>query len=197
MLARLFDGLVHPFIHVGYGVEFRLKGMLVEGTWCDVMYRGDYSKLGFQGLAMVAVHDVGVRGSLPPSLFAPTSTNNVEDIANRLWSFALEAPAIANSPIASKAGGVHAFDIVARILKDNRCNRREPTDFIDAVREHAEKWTINLDQPGEVERKMEELVWLSSLVYAVGGSTPNGFQSDFFLCVTPPFGVPMRVNNVN
>ena len=32
MLARLFDGVVHPFIHVGYGVEFGLKGMFVEGT---------------------------------------------------------------------------------------------------------------------------------------------------------------------
>ena len=33
MLARLLDGLLHPLIHVGYGVEFGLKGMLVEGTW--------------------------------------------------------------------------------------------------------------------------------------------------------------------
>jgi len=145
---------------------------------------------------MASVQDVRVGEALPPSLFAPTSTNSVENIANCLWSFALDAPAIANSPIISKAGGVHAFDIVARILKDDRFNLRASGGSIDriielfgenstAVMEHAEQWTINLDQPGEVKRKMEELVWLSSLLYGVGGSTPNGFQSDFFLCVTP------------
>lgn len=32
MLARLLDGVVHPMIHVGYGVEFGLKGMVAEGT---------------------------------------------------------------------------------------------------------------------------------------------------------------------
>ena len=36
MLSRLFEGLAHPLIHVGYGVEFGLKGMLVEGTSCDM-----------------------------------------------------------------------------------------------------------------------------------------------------------------
>ncbi|KAI9463455.1 hypothetical protein HD554DRAFT_2175559 [Boletus coccyginus] len=170
MLARLVAGLVHPFIHVGYGVEFGLKGMFVEG------------------LAMAAVHDVAARGSLSASLFTPSSTNSADNIANHLWSFALDAPATTNTPIVSKAGGVHAFDIVARILKDDRLNHRAPGDsaellneYSPIVREHAEQWTIDLDQPGEVERKMEELVWLSSLVYGVGGSTPNGFQSDFFL----------------
>ena len=119
----------------------------------------------------------------------------MDDIPNRLSSFALDAAAPIDTPIVSKTGGVHTFDIVARILKDDRFNYRAPVDFISqfmkilfeyspTVREHAEQWTVDLNQPGEVERKMEELVWLSSLVYGVGGSTPNGFQSDFFLCVT-------------
>jgi hypothetical protein len=118
----------------------------------------------------------------------------VDDIANRISSFALDAPAPTSTPIVSKTDGVHAFDIVARILKDEKFNHRAPADFIKQlmetlveyfpmVREHAEQWTIDLNQPGEVKRKMEELVWLSTLVYGVGGSTPNGFQSDFFLCV--------------
>jgi hypothetical protein len=104
----------------------------------------------------------------------------------------LDAPATAESPIVSKTGGVHAFDIVARILKDQTFKRRDPADFLKhfteilaecspTIREHAEQWTVDLNQPGEVERKMEELVWLSSLLYGVGGLTPNGFQADFFL----------------
>ncbi|KAI9463461.1 hypothetical protein HD554DRAFT_2175564 [Boletus coccyginus] len=174
MLARFSRGLLHPLIHVGYGVEFGLKGVFVEG------------------LAMAAVQDMHVKESLPPSLFAPTPTNSVDNNTNHLWSLALDAPAIASTPIVSKAGGVHAFDIVACILKDDRFNLRSSGGSIDQIIEllgensltvmgHAEKWTINLDQPGEVERKMEELIWLSSLVYGVGGLTPNGFQSDFFL----------------
>jgi hypothetical protein len=31
MLFRLMDGVLHPMIHTGYGVEFGLKGMLAEG----------------------------------------------------------------------------------------------------------------------------------------------------------------------
>ena len=42
MLARLLDGLLHPLIHVGYGVEFGLKGMLVEGTWYGTLCREEY-----------------------------------------------------------------------------------------------------------------------------------------------------------
>ncbi|KAI9463459.1 hypothetical protein HD554DRAFT_2040980 [Boletus coccyginus] len=155
MLARLLSRLLHPLIHVGYGIEFGLKGMFVEG------------------LAMAAVHDCRQHYKLP-------------------LVFSVGGPAITNIPIVSKAGGVHAFDIVACILKDDRFNLRASGGSIDqiiellgenslTVMEHAEKWTINLDQPGEVERKMEELIWLSSLVYRVGGLTPNGFQSDFFL----------------
>lgn len=39
MLARTFAGIVHPLIHVGYGVEFGLKGMLVEGLWLQIQQR--------------------------------------------------------------------------------------------------------------------------------------------------------------
>lgn len=146
---------------------------------------------------MAAIHDVDVRGSYLPSIFAPTSANNVNHIANRLSSFALDAPAITSTPIVSKTGGVHTFDIAARILKDDRLNHKASADYAKqfkeilaeytpTIREHAEQWTIDLNQPGEVERKVEELVWLCSLAYGVGGLTPNGHQSDFLLCVTSP-----------
>lgn len=32
MLIRLHAGLVHALIHVGYGVEFGLPGMVIEGA---------------------------------------------------------------------------------------------------------------------------------------------------------------------
>ena len=131
----------------------------------------------------------------------------MDHLAKRLSSFALDPPAPTDTSFVSKTGGVHAFDIVARILKDDTFHRIAPADFINqfstappdflskhsiellnkyypTIREHAEQWTVDLDQPGEVERKTEELIWLSSLLYGVGGSTLNGFQPDFYLCVT-------------
>jgi len=32
MLNRFLDAILHPMIHVGYGFEFGLPGMVVEGT---------------------------------------------------------------------------------------------------------------------------------------------------------------------
>lgn len=31
MLNRFLDGLTHPMIHAGYGTEFGLPGMIIEG----------------------------------------------------------------------------------------------------------------------------------------------------------------------
>lgn len=32
MMSRFFNGVLHPMIHVGYGAEFHLPGMIVEGA---------------------------------------------------------------------------------------------------------------------------------------------------------------------
>lgn len=32
MLSRFMAGLLHPFIHAGYGVEFGMPGLVSEGT---------------------------------------------------------------------------------------------------------------------------------------------------------------------
>lgn len=110
---------------------------------------------------------------------------------------ALDVLTTTDNPTRSKTDGVHAFDIAARILKDERFKSKTPeeldvkfreafNEFYDMVREYVEKWTVDLNKPGEIERKMEEVVWLSSTLYGVGGSTPKGFQPDFFLCVFFP-----------
>lgn len=198
---------MHALIHIGHGLEFGLRGMLVEGTPCDTLHVDEYAQSGLEGLALAAVQDVNIRGSLPPSIFTSSSTRVAENVINRFSSLALDASARTDVP-KSKTSGVHAFDIVARVLKDHRFHPREPADFVNQfaeifaeylpiVWEHAEKWTVDLNQPNEVERKMEELVWLSSLLYGIGGLISKGFQSDFFLCVAALFDMQMTVNNVN
>lgn len=34
MLNRFLDGLMHPMIHVGHGLEFGLPGTVAEGAHC-------------------------------------------------------------------------------------------------------------------------------------------------------------------
>lgn len=38
MLSRLLDAIVHPLIHIGYGLELNIPGMLVEGMLPPVSY---------------------------------------------------------------------------------------------------------------------------------------------------------------
>lgn len=33
MLSRFLDALVHPMIHTGYGFEFDIPGMVIEGMF--------------------------------------------------------------------------------------------------------------------------------------------------------------------
>ena len=172
--------------------------MIAEGTSYEILHWDEYPESASQGLSIAAIHGVDVRGSHLPLVFAPVATDSVDHITNHLSSFVLDAPTATGTPIVAKTGGVHAFDIAARILKDDRLNRKASADYAKqfneilaeyspTIREHAEQWTVDLNQPGEVGRKIEELVWLCSLVYGVGGVTPNGHQSDFFLYVTRSF----------
>jgi hypothetical protein len=38
MLSRLLAGILHPMIHTGYGAEFNLPGMIVEGKSHQTQY---------------------------------------------------------------------------------------------------------------------------------------------------------------
>ncbi|KAF9235890.1 hypothetical protein BU15DRAFT_64441 [Melanogaster broomeanus] len=178
MLFRFVGGAWHPMIHAGYGVEFGLKGMLAEG------------------LALCAVEILSERGLYPPSAFVPIPTAEVHGTGDLLSSLVLNAPP-ATAPIICKTGGVHAFDIIARMLKDDQFKPKAVVDasqqFADTIavlgtviRRYAEMWTVDLTKPGEIERKMEELIWVSSVTYGVGGfDDGKAFKSDFFLLFLP------------
>ena len=38
MLSRFLAGFLHPVIHVGYGTEFGLPGLIAEGQFCGSCY---------------------------------------------------------------------------------------------------------------------------------------------------------------
>ena len=83
---------------------------------------------------------------------------------------------------------VHAFTILARILADSRLETGPPEDMFgiytealdkvgDVIREYADQWSLS----GDLQKKVEELLWTSVLIYGVGGSEKSGdFNADFF-----------------
>ncbi|KAG2135389.1 uncharacterized protein EDB93DRAFT_1092359 [Suillus bovinus] len=173
MLSRFVDAVMHPLIHCGYGVEFGLKGMLA------------------QGLSMTTMHDVHFPGFFPPSMFGSNPSDDIRTTMNSFASLVLDDQSSAMPLKAPSRQDTHAFSIIARVLKDLsltsedlRHSTRQYPDTLVAyggrIREHVQKWTVDLSRPGEIERKMEECIWTSSVMYALGGWR-NGFTADFIL----------------
>ncbi|KAG2153340.1 hypothetical protein DEU56DRAFT_480362 [Suillus clintonianus] len=191
MLSRFVDGVMHPLIHCGYGVEFGLKGMLSEG------------------LAMTALQDAHARKFLPPSLFVAQVASGVDETEAKFASLVLDDTSM--TPNRSAIGqGTHAFSILARVLKDPGLAPNGPRQFVaqypdtltaheDKIRAHVDNWTIDLSIPGEIERKVEECIWTASVMYAVGGWNEEGFTADFFLMhlVTSSIFIPSLITSLS
>ncbi|KAG6328963.1 hypothetical protein ID866_10126 [Astraeus odoratus] len=190
MLSRFTAGLLHALIHVGHGLEFGLKGMVVEG------------------LAMTAVHDADEKSLFPGSFFV-TGSQATEEATRLVTSLAVDDKAF-NSTIL-RPRGTHVFDVIARILSDDRLKPHKGEnagkDFMQTlneyaaeIRHYAAQWTIDTSKPGEVEKKMEELIWTSSVLYAVGGfSNVKGFTAEFFFMhlVTSSLFLPSFIPYLN
>ena len=83
--------------------------------------------------------------------------------------------------------GTHAFTILARIFADSRLEMEKPKEpfFIykpvldkagDVVRDYVDQWDLS----GDLDKKLEELLWTNVLLYGVGGSEKSGnFNADF------------------
>ncbi|KAG1793541.1 uncharacterized protein HD556DRAFT_1479300 [Suillus plorans] len=152
VLCRFVDAVMHPLIHCGHGVEFGLKGTLAEG------------------LSMAAIHEVRYPDFLPSSMFVARPSDDIGAMMNNFASSVLDDQSSAMPLKAPSGQDTHSFSILARVLKDPSL----------AIRDHVQKWTVDSSRPGEIERKMEECIGTSSVIYALGGWR-NGFPADFFL----------------
>lgn len=172
MLCRFIDGVTHPLIHCGHSVEFGLKGMLAEG------------------LALTAMHIAHAPDFLPQSMFVAQPNDGIGTMMNDFASLAFDGQSSAMPLKALSGEDTHAFTILARVLKDPSLASKGPRHFAGLYRdtlvahgqricEYIQGWTIDLSKPGEIERKMEECIWTSSVIYALGGWR-NGFTPDFF-----------------
>ncbi|KAK1222336.1 hypothetical protein PQX77_014814 [Marasmius sp. AFHP31] len=95
----------------------------------------------------------------------------------------------------SESESIHAFSVVDRFLKDDNVRIPPPNarDFgnslkfilendIDPILDHVAAWSDFADS--EINRKMEEVVWTNTLMYASGGfklrENKEEFNADFF-----------------
>ncbi|KAG6828243.1 hypothetical protein H0H92_008677 [Tricholoma furcatifolium] len=175
MLGRFMDGIIHSLIHVGYGLEFNVPGLVAEG------------------LAWTAVHVASSPAVIPSSLWTTPVDNPtlVTSLMSRFSGLKL-GPGTDNVSDPSQEN-IHALTILARILKDSRFDAipseelwynvysNIDTRHGDAVADHVRAWSFNHNSPKEIERKIEELVYANSLIYAVAGwSKDEEFNADFF-----------------
>ncbi|KAG2063736.1 hypothetical protein BDR04DRAFT_1123063 [Suillus decipiens] len=165
MLAHFLGVLFHGFIHVGYGAEMGISGMIVEG------------------LSMTSVHE---REFLPSYLFESSGTTAVEEATTRLASLLLNTKmSIAPSQL-ERSPKYHAFSILAKIMQNPKFAPKEINNLMsehgDYIWQYAEQWTIDLSQPGKIERKMEECIWTSTILYSIGGwNKDRSITADFYL----------------
>lgn len=166
MLDRFLASIVHPMIHLGYGLEFGLPGIVLEGKEFAVfqLYLTDVSR---SGLAQTAVHDVEATPCLPKSLF---------------------------DTVESSQPSTHAFTILARILKDHDFDSasKRPKDMFamypaamktygPLVSKYVDMWTIDTSDPKNIERKVIELQWTTVIMFGTANWSEKSFNADFFL----------------
>ena len=76
MLARFLVESFHPLAHVGYGLEFGLPGLLIEGLSCSILY--DFANSQYllisAGLALTATRQVTASAVVPPDYYFESMT---------------------------------------------------------------------------------------------------------------------------
>jgi hypothetical protein len=200
MLARLLALLMHGFIHLGYGLEFGLPVMVIEGMSLVTHIRITSSSMlmiiSLAGLASAAVHKADVATLMPESLF--TSSSAETGIFGSLFSLVYSSlsiflPATTHN---SSTEDVHALTIVSRMLRDSRFSESRALPDFDAiyatlerggeVLPYLEMWKFDASDLNVVQRKVAELHWITALLYASGrkgGKETDPFWADFITCV--------------
>lgn len=175
MLNRYHAGVLHPFIHVGYGLEFKLPGMVSEGLAMACVTQADPTDL----LTSLTESSLGTASSFLTQALSSLSLLSTQQVP-------LTVPP---SP--------HALDFLTKIDEDPSYDM-ERTPLMS--REFFEKYENKIGgfvkewfAPGSseggtllkiIEKKAEELVWMNTVIYAAGytnsAPTLDKFKADFF-----------------
>ncbi|KAI0262047.1 hypothetical protein BC834DRAFT_845236 [Gloeopeniophorella convolvens] len=201
MLNRFLAGLIHPFIHVSYGVEFGLLGQVAEG------------------LAQAAIHGAEIHAKLVPSSYFTKAGGGISELLSRLTS-SLSLSASTNGKKTSERRPT--FEFHRRVSEDPAFNFKlaekevfprfvavvqTASDSINSlVQEWTAQWLADTHSDAEAEKRLqgmvEEVTIGNVLWYGVGGWASRGdsgrvTNTDFFLMhlVTSALFLPTLVLN--
>lgn len=178
MLNRFQAGLLHPSIHTGYGLEFAIPGMVIEGIPYFTIQGKYLSLFTSLGLAWTAVHAPDGATKFTSADFEPTS-----GLAARFTQIV----GLENKPSVN----VHALSVLSRILKDEKLQYvAKPNDITifadvtakygDVIKGYVNQWSFN----GPIQDKIEELSWVNTLIFTGAGYADieigGHFNADFF-----------------
>ncbi|KAG7090652.1 hypothetical protein E1B28_009753 [Marasmius oreades] len=134
-----------------------------------------------EGLAQAAVHGVGDTVIIPASLFS-------ESLDARFHKLEI------NGGDKRETKPLHAFTVLARLMKDQKINNGGVLDLLEAYKlvmencgetilKYTTEWArFDPADPKVVEVKLEELQWTNVLVYFMSGlkGGRKDFKADFF-----------------
>ncbi|KAJ7112421.1 hypothetical protein C8R43DRAFT_1138898 [Mycena crocata] len=156
MLIRIVSGLMHPFIQLGYGVEFGQDFMVT------------------QGLAQAAVTPPGGVPAFDMPSAMPTFENTNKPSPS-LLSLLREAY---DSPILVP---VMPYEPEALMIKRLRDWMSDPKRGAE-IRRIYSKWTIDIDGGDEeIDKKVQECILQATLLFASTGKPGRKPRVDFFL----------------
>ena len=136
------------------------------------------------GLSQAAVHKTDLRGNLN-HLFSVInqSGNTITNLSRGIAKLST-----------TEKSGKHALEIIGEVLKDSRLDLRERLksmppqqkyhtvvgELSDIITAYSKQWIVDGNDAKDVQEKTEQIFWLQSLIYGVGGfSTDKPFVGDF------------------
>ncbi|OAV86961.1 hypothetical protein PTTG_06365 [Puccinia triticina 1-1 BBBD Race 1] len=181
MLNRTFSGVLHPLIHWGYGLEFKLDGIVAEGLAITAVHGANLSNLKLSELltehathgAPKRHHGDGNQKGIEPS-----------------FDFRCEE----SHKIYKPRTGLSAFQILHKIsqeadLVDPIFQTYDTREQFSKAAEHPalvpwfNKWEIAADCDWkEILERTKELIWMVAVIYTTSYDQEKGkFALNFFL----------------
>ncbi|KAF8333684.1 hypothetical protein F5887DRAFT_921889 [Amanita rubescens] len=152
MLDRFISGLLHPFIHTGYGYEFGLPGIVAEG------------------LAQTALHETNFRDVINAEFFNKYAGNTAALKVKPTHALTILSRVLKDERLAGAPEHLsQQSDLTATVSK-----------YADIICEYVEQWDTETADPNNTTRKFEELVWTNVAIYGTSGFKQGAeFKNDF------------------
>ncbi|PLW18197.1 hypothetical protein PCANC_01423 [Puccinia coronata f. sp. avenae] len=199
MLDRSFSGVLHPLIHWGYGLEFKIDGIVAEG------------------LAMTAVHKANLQGLKLSELLTRHETHGATDGRSSDINHKESMPCFDfRCPEKNKTykpkSGLSAFQILHKISQEadlahpalfgsyNTSEQFSKVAEHPAVSSWLAKWEVADDADWEeIVERTKELIWMVAVIYATTyDASKEKFALNFFLMhlVTSSLFLPAILPNI-